>query len=149
MVVCSSVRTIVCLPWVSCRFARLMPQHTAAGAGRRWLCSGRAGKSPHTAAALRRFRNLRRVVAHHRLGLEELVEAEFAPFAAVAGLLVAAERRAEIGTGAVQMHIAGAELRRDLARMLEVAGLHVTREAIHHVVGHADCLLLAVIGEDR
>src|SRR5690606_18983980 len=41
-------------------------------------------------------------VTHHRLHLEELLEAEDAPLAAVARLLVAAEGGREVGAGAVQ-----------------------------------------------
>src|SRR5690348_665744 len=117
MAVCSSVRTIIASP-NGCRFPRLLPQHSAAGTGRRRCWRWRRRVAAFAAT-------LRGVVAHDRLDLEELVEAEFAPFAAVAGLLVAAEGRAEIGPGAVQMHIAGAQLRRHLARMLDVARLHI------------------------
>ena len=34
-----------------------------------------------------------------------------APLAAVAGLLVAAERRGEVGAGSVEVHVAGAQAR--------------------------------------
>ena len=63
---------------------------------------------------------LRRLVSHHGFHLEEFLEAELAPFAAIAGLLVAAERRFEVGACPVQVHIAGAQLRRDFPRMLEL-----------------------------
>src|SRR6185437_11451293 len=66
--------------------------------------------------------------AEHGLGLEEFLEAMLAPFAAIARLLVAAERGGEIGAGAVQMHVAAAQLRSDLARMREIARLHIARE---------------------
>ena len=56
--------------------------------------------------------------AHDGLHLEELLEAELAPLAAVARLLVAAERRREVGGRAVQVHVAGAQPRRDLQRAL-------------------------------
>src|SRR5690606_36894746 len=68
--------------------------------------------------------------AHHGLHLEELLEAEDAPFAAVAGLLVAAERRGEVGAGAVQVHVAGAQPRRYALRVLEVARAHVARQPV-------------------
>src|SRR5579872_421747 len=72
-----------------------------------------------------------------------------APFAAISRLLVAAEGGAEIGAGAVQMNVAGAKLRRDFPRMIEIAGLDIAGKAIDRVVGKPDHLLLAVIGEDR
>src|SRR5207344_1993707 len=47
--------------------------------------------------------------AHHGFDLEEFLEAELAPLAAVAALLVAAERRIEVRAGAVDVHVAGAK----------------------------------------
>ena len=44
---------------------------------------------------------------HHRFDFHELFHAELAPFAAVTGLLVAAERRLEIEACAVDVDIAG------------------------------------------
>src|SRR5690606_11393959 len=87
--------------------------------------------------------------AHHGLHLEELLEAEDAPFAAVAGLLVAAERRGEVGAGAVQVHVAGAQPRRYALRVLEVARAHVARQPVRRVVRDADRLLLVAVREDR
>src|ERR1700754_3688303 len=61
-----------------------------------------------------------RLVADHGLGLEELLEAPLAVFAAVARLLVAAERRGRVADRVVQVHVAGAHLRGDLAGVLDV-----------------------------
>src|SRR5215472_10074618 len=99
-----------------------------------------------TAADRRRGGGSRRPVAQHRLHLEELLEAEDAPFAAVARLLEAAEGRGEVGAGAVQMHLAGAELRRDAAGVIDVARLDVSRKPVDGVVRHGERLLLALIG---
>ena len=59
---------------------------------------------------------VRRLVAEDGLDLEELVEAALALFAAVAGLLVAAERRRGSGIGVVEVDVAGAQPRRRAAR---------------------------------
>ncbi len=55
------------------------------------------------------------------LGLEEFLDAELAaPFAAVAGLLVAAERNSEIGTGApFRCTLPVRKLGRDVTRVLD------------------------------
>src|ERR1700688_2646753 len=121
MVVCSSVRTIVASP--GC----------LAGSPGLYRSISRKGRAGDGSAD-----DLRGVVAHHRLHLEALFAAELAPFAAVAGLLVAAERRAEIGPGAIQVDIAGAQLRRHFPRVLEIARGHIAGEAVDRVVGQAD-----------
>ena len=54
--------------------------------------------------------NLRGVVAGDRLHLEIFLEAVLAPLAAVAGLLVAAERRGAVVRHALQVDVAGADL---------------------------------------
>src|SRR5688572_20415917 len=87
--------------------------------------------------------------ADHGLGLEELLETVVAPLAAVARLLVAAERRAEVGRCPVDADLAGADPRRDAARALEVARRHVAGEAVRRVVGDPDRIVLVVVGQDR
>src|SRR5262249_15977353 len=85
----------------------------------------------------------------HGLRLEELLEAELAPLAAVARLLVAAERRAEIGLGAVHADLSGADPRRDAARALEVARRDIARESVGGVVCDPDRVLIVLVGQDR
>src|SRR6266404_6412317 len=68
--------------------------------------------------------------AHDRLQLEELLEAVLAPLTAVPRLLVAAEGRGEVGSGAVQVDVAGAQTRGDAQRVVLIAGRHVAREPV-------------------
>src|SRR3954471_14110435 len=84
-----------------------------------------------------------------RLGLEELLEAELAELAAVAGLLVAAERSQRVEAAAVDLDLAGADLAGDLLGPLRIAGPHAAGEAIDRVVGDLDGLFLGVVGNDR
>src|SRR6185295_14625224 len=66
----------------------------------------------------------------------------------VAGLLVPPERSRKLGPRAVDVHIAGAQARRDLHGVLHVSRLHVARETVRCVVGHRYGLFLALIGKD-
>src|SRR3982074_3715135 len=79
--------------------------------------------------------SLRRVVAGARLDLEIFLETVFAPFAAVAGLLVAAERGGAVVGHALQVDVAGADLAADLAGALNGIGRDVSGETIRRVVG--------------
>src|SRR5262249_11848326 len=83
-----------------------------------------------------------------RLELEELAEARFAPLAAVAGLLVAAERAAEVGLGAVHVDVPRADLPGDLPGAVDVRGRDVAREAVERVVRDLDRLVLVLVGDD-
>ena len=58
--------------------------------------------------------NLCRAVADDSLDLQEVVDAPVGVFAAVAGLLVAAERRGGVPGGVVDRDLAGAQAARDL-----------------------------------
>src|SRR4029450_13161838 len=87
-------------------------------------------------------------LAHHGLYLEKLLESVLTPFAAVAGLLVAAEGSAEVDAGAVQMHVAGAQVRGDAQRALRITRRHIARQSVRRIVGDADGLLLTVVGQD-
>jgi shikimate kinase len=69
-----------------------------------------------------------------------------AALAAVAGLLVAAERRAMSLTAAVEVHHAGAQATRRRPGAFEVGRRHVAREPVGGVVGDADGLVLVVVG---
>src|SRR3954467_2276352 len=84
-----------------------------------------------------------------RLRLEELLEAELAELAAVAGLLVAAERRQRIEAAAVDLDLAGADLPSNLLGPLGIARPHTAGQAVDGVVGDLDGLVLAVVGKDR
>src|SRR5579863_2384604 len=79
-------------------------------------------------------KSLRGVEAGDRLDLEIFFHAVFAPLAAVAGLLVAAERRGAVVGHALQVDVAGTDLAADLARPLDGAGRDVTGEAVRRVV---------------
>src|SRR5258705_11071107 len=81
---------------------------------------GRSSRSG--AAILSREKDLRRVEAGYRLHLEIFLEAVLAPLAAVAGLLVTAERRRAVVWHALQIDVAGADLAADLAGALTGTG---------------------------
>src|SRR5450631_2715417 len=92
---------------------------------------------------------LRRVVAGDRLRLEIFLEAELAPFATVAGLLVAAERRGAVVRHALQVDVAGADLAADLAGALDGAGSDVTGQTIGRVVGDMDRVSFVLGADDH
>src|SRR6202008_3883397 len=70
---------------------------------RRSLALMGAKKGPRAAALSASVSlQLRRLIAEHGFDFEEFLEAVFAPFATRSGLLIAAERRVEVGAGAVQ-----------------------------------------------
>src|SRR5882757_2743300 len=79
--------------------------------------------------------SLRRVEAGDRLHLEIFFQAVLAPFAAIAGLLVAAERRGAVVGHALQVDVAGADLAADFSRTLDGTSRDVTGETIGRVVG--------------
>src|SRR5258705_4004598 len=83
-------------------------------------------------------KNLRGVVAGDGLDLEIFFQAVFAPFAAVAGLLVAAERRGAVVRHALQVDVAGADLAADLTSGLHAVGRDVTGQTVRRVVGDLD-----------
>src|SRR3546814_14048610 len=64
-------------------------------------------------------------VAEDRFHLEELFQAELAALAAVAGLLVAAERPGGVAGRIVGVHGAGAHPRRDPPGLVAAAGLTI------------------------
>ena len=76
------------------------------------------------------------------------MEAELAPLAPVAALLVAAERRVEI-EAVVDRHPARADPAGDGAGLLEVGGRDIAREAVLGVVGDLDGLVDVVVAEDH
>ena len=63
--------------------------------------------------------------AKHRLHLEIFLQPEDATFAAIAGLLVTAERRGLIGRRAVEIDPPGADACGNLLDAVKVAPLHV------------------------
>src|SRR5207244_6533547 len=90
-----------------------------------------------------------RCVAEDGLQLEELREPRLAPFAAVAGLLVAAKRGAEIGLCTVHVHVSRSDPLCDPSRTLEVARGDVAGEAVRRVVRDAQGIALVLVGNDR
>src|SRR6185436_11968752 len=68
------------------------------------------------------------------LGLEELLDSLATPLTAVTRLLVAAERRVDVGRRTVEVNHARAQAPRDAPRVLDVAGVNVAREAVHRIV---------------
>src|SRR5512141_1364380 len=75
------------------------------------------------------------VVAGNRLDLEIFFQAVFAPFAAVAGLLVAAERRGAVVGHALEVDVAGADAAADFAGGFHGVGGDVAGETVGGVVG--------------
>src|ERR1700755_2838872 len=73
---------------------------------------------------------LRGIEAGNRLHLEIFFQAVFAPFTAVTGLLVAAERRGAVVRHALQVDVAGTDPAADLAGGLDGVGGDVTRQTI-------------------
>src|SRR5258708_39962650 len=88
------------------------------------------------------------LVADDGLGLQKFLEAPLAVLAAVARLLVAAERRRGVARGIVQVHVAGPHLRGDRAGVADVGRLHVRRQPVDRLVGQANDLFLAFVGQD-
>src|SRR5690349_1807475 len=93
-------------------------------------------------------KTLRGVEAGDRLHFEIFFQAVLAPFAAVAGLLVAAERRGAVVGHALQVDVAGANLAGDLASALDRPSRDVTGKTIRRVVGDLDGVGLVLGGED-
>src|SRR5213078_5309893 len=79
------------------------------------------------------------------LDLHEFLEAEATPFAAVARLLVAAERRGPLVGGAVDVDVAGSHAPSNAACPFHVARGNVPRQSVGGVVGHADGIVLALV----
>src|SRR5689334_22667545 len=92
-------------------------------------------------------KTLRGVEAGDRLHFEIFFQAVLAPFAAVAGLLVAAERRGAVVGHALQVDVAGANLAGDVASALDRPSRDVTGKTIRRVVGDLDGVGL-VLGAD-
>src|SRR6185437_4054684 len=99
--------------------------------------------------ALLTLSHLRRVEAGDRLHLEIFLETELAPLAAVARLLVAAERRGAVVRNALQVDVAGADLTAHLARTLDSACGHITRKTVGRFVGDAHGVRLILGAHDR
>src|SRR5262245_43239280 len=98
--------------------------HFAAAGGSVWMSCTQAGDGLH---------------------LRELVEAEAAPFAAVAGLLVAAEGCSALVGGAVDVDVAGADALGDAPRALHVAGGDIAGEPVGRVVSDAHGVVLVLV----
>src|SRR5260370_39809754 len=77
----------------------------------------------------------RGVEAGDCLDLEIFFQTVFAPFAAVAGLLVAAERRGAVVRHTLRGDVAGADLSANLAGGLHAVGRAVTAQAVRRVGG--------------
>src|SRR5205085_3009658 len=88
-------------------------------------------------------------VAEDRLRLEEFVERMVAPFAPVARLLIAPERRHEVELCRVQIHLPRPKPHRHLPRMVRVRRMDVSGQPVWRVVGDLDRLLLVLIADDR
>src|SRR3954451_8639475 len=93
--------------------------------------------APAFAFSFRRA-SLRGVVAGDRLHFEIFFQTVLAPLAAVAGLLVAAERRGAVVRNALQIDVARADLLADPARAFDGVTGDVTGQTIGRVVGDLD-----------
>src|ERR1700704_2926405 len=109
----------------------------------------RRGGHPAPALHFSLAQNLRRVEAGHRFHLEIFLEAVLAPLAAVAGLLVAAERRGAVVRHALQVDVAGADLAGHAARAFHRIAGDVTGETIGRVVGDLHRFGFILGTEDR
>src|SRR5262245_29851067 len=85
-------------------------------------------------------KSLRGVEAGDCLHFEIFFQAVLAPLAAVAGLLVAAERRGALVRHALQVDVAGADLAGDATRALYRVASDITGETIGRVIGDLDRL---------
>src|ERR1700704_2979283 len=108
----------------------------------------RRGGHPAPALYFSLAQNLRRVEAGHRFHLEIFLQAVFAPLAAVAGLLVAAERRGAVVRHALQVDVAGPDLAADFSRTLNGTRGNIAGETIGRVVGNLDGLRLVLGAKD-
>src|SRR3954452_24555810 len=90
--------------------------------------------APAFAFSFRRS-GLRGVVAGDRLHFEIFFQAVLAPLAAVAGLLVATERRGAVVRNALQIDVAGADLAADAARAFDRITGDVTGKTIRRIIG--------------
>src|SRR4051812_25142625 len=81
---------------------------------------GHAKEAPQRGASFKGCLSVR--LELQRLGLEELLEAELAELAPMAGLLVAAERRQRIEAATVDLDLTRADLAGDLLGPLRIAG---------------------------
>src|ERR1700733_13621040 len=70
------------------------------------------------------------LITEHCFNLEIFFKAENPIFATIARLLLAAERHATIRRRAVEIDAAGADLRGNPARAVDIAGLNIAREPI-------------------
>src|SRR4051794_1089754 len=94
--------------------------------------------------------NLRRTLLQlHCLDGKKLFDPEPSVLAAVAGLLVSAERRERVVGATVDLDLPGAELASDGLGALGIARPHPAGEPVLGVVGDADRVLLVVVGHDR
>src|SRR5688572_8298614 len=133
------------LRWRSYERAHLLVRNPSSNYGYARL---RLAKPPYPSPA-RGEGTFLRPVADDALHFQEVVDAPIGVFAAVAGLLVAAEGREGVPGGVVDLHLASAQLPRHLPRVLDVLRLDVRRQPIDGVVGDLDRLLLAVVWHDR
>src|SRR5215510_67555 len=92
--------------------------------------------------------DLRRVVARNRLGLEIFLQTVTAPFAPVAGLLVASERRGALVRYSLQVDVGGADLAADTARGFDGVGRDVPGESVGRVIGDLHRLGLVLGAEN-
>src|SRR3954467_3437916 len=93
--------------------------------------------------------SLRGVVAGDRLHLEIFFQAVFAPLAAVAGLLVAAERRGAVVRNALPIDVAGADLPAYATRAFNAVRGDVTGQTVRRVVGDLDRFGFVLGAKDR
>src|SRR4051812_6163652 len=94
--------------------------------------------------------NLRRTLLQlHCLDGKELFDPEPSVLAAVAGLLVSAERRERVVGAAVDLDLTGAQLASDRLGALGITRPHPAGKPVLGVVGDPDRVLLVLVGHDR
>ncbi len=83
------------------------------------------------------------------LYFEELLETVDTQFTSDSGLLVTTERREEVEGTAVDLHLAGTNLARDLEGLLVRTRPHATGETVERVIRERDGFVFRVVGDDR
>src|SRR5487761_2253842 len=100
-------------------------------------------------SSLSAARRTTQLVVLDGLHLKELLEAVVAELAPDARLLVSAKWRDHVEGAAIDLHLTGANLARDLEGLLVGVCRDANREPVVGVVGASDGLVLGVVGDDR
>ena len=84
-----------------------------------------------------------------RLGFKEFLKSKLTPLSAVTRLLVPTKRRVEVCSTAIHMDVAAANLGSHCERVVHIARLDITRQAVRRVVSNLDRLVFVLIRKNR